>query len=215
MLTKDRKSSRNLCFYVEQGDYNIDGENISTSKLQAVNLDNQLKNEDTIGIIPVTHNLRKSDNLNFGDFKTLPGAYAIQFKSAVGKGNKGRVLIPENINFAGIINIPKDRDGEILILGANYYKLKSTQGIKIFYIDPQVEGRESDDVKSKGIPVIEEWIENRKLEMIEKAPGWYRAITGSKRTQNGEEKEVIIGLEFIREFNINEALVKTETEEEA
>lgn len=210
MLNKDKKSSRNLCFYVEQGNYEIDGQTITTSKLHAVNLDSQLKSENSIGVIPVAHNLKKSEGLDFEDFKELPGAYAIQFKSAIGKNNKGRILVPENINFARSIIISKDREGEILIIGANYYKLQSTQGIKIFYIDPQVEGRESEDVKSRGLPVIEEWIENKKLSAIEKAPGWYRTITGSKRDAKGEEKEVIVGLEFVEEFSINDALSKVE-----
>ena len=118
MLTKDKKSSRNLCFYLEQGNYEIDGQNITTSKLQAINLDNQLTNENIIGLIPVTHNLKKSSEINLNDFKGLPGAYGIQFKSQIGKNNKGRILVPENIKFIKKIEITKKKNGEILILGA-------------------------------------------------------------------------------------------------
>jgi len=206
MLTKTKKSSCNLCFYVEKGNFNIDGEVILTSKLHAINLENQIIDKNTKGLIPVTHNLNKAENVDFSMFSEIPGAYGIAFKTQAGKKDKGRILIPNEIKLAKGFEIPEHELGAILILGAVYYKLQNGEGIKVFYIDPSVEGRETDNIESRGTPIIEEWIENKRINFIETAPAWYIATTGTKRDTTGAEKEVIISLKFIENFDINKLL---------
>jgi hypothetical protein len=203
MLEKTKKVSRNLCFYIEKGNFNIDGQVVLTSKLQAINLDNQMIDKNTKGFIPVNHNLNKAENVDYSMFTKIPGYYGIKFKTQIGKKDKGRILIPDEIKLAKEFEIPENEQGGILILGAVYYKLQSGEGIKIFYIDPNVEGRETEDIESKGTPIIEEWIPDKKLSFIEKLPGWYEAITGTKRDTTGGEKEVIISLEFLESFDLN------------
>jgi hypothetical protein len=155
---------KHLITYCEEKKY--ENASFNSSKLQTINLENQLNDQFNKGYIISEFDLKKTP-LNINHFLGLPGLFDMKmgntaFTDAYKK--RKRLSIPVQVNVIKTFNFPKREDEAVLILGAKYSdidrenpktrKREKWKGVTFYYLDTSLFIQEDDVTKIEGMPIV-------------------------------------------------------------
>jgi hypothetical protein len=203
---------KHLIAYCEEKNY--ENASFNSSKLQTINLENQLNDQFNKGYIISEFDLKKTP-LNINHFLGLPGLFDMKmgntaFTDAYKK--RKRLSIPVEVHVIKTFNFPKREDEAVLILGAKYSdidrenpktrKREKWKGVTFYYLDTSLFIQEDDVTTIQGTPIVTASMQNKTLNIFPKLPAYYTLETGTSRSNKGGELEEIIGVKQVGDFDL-------------
>lgn len=207
---------KHLITYCEEKTY--ENPLFNSSKLQTINLENQISDQFNKGLSVSEYDLKKTP-LNIDNFVGLPALFDVKMGSTAvtdAYKKRKRLGIPVDVNQIKQFEFPKREDEAVLILGARFIsidrenprtkKKEKWKGITFNYIDTNLYLSSDDVVSIQGIPIVSASIENKALNIFQKLPAYYILETGSSRTSKGGEIDQILGVKMVGDFDLKKFL---------
>ena len=186
----------------------------NSSKVQTINLENQLNDQFSKGYIVTEFDLKKTP-LNINHFLGLPALFDVKMGNTAildAYKKRKRLAIPIETKSIKSFSFPKREDGAVLILGAKYVdidrenprtkKREKWKGVTFYYVDTDLFIQEDESTKIEGTPIVTASIQNKRLDIFPKLPAYYLLEIGTSLMNKGGELEEILNVKQVGDFDL-------------